>query len=117
MPRFSIKDLLLAKLLVGVGFATLAIFARWSVGACQPAGSVFLLALIILHGACATIGAGFFAPIHKKTLGAVIGAGLMLGFIILLSATTPRVPPGPRPLPANLKALLSRSNVGPMRNP
>jgi hypothetical protein len=89
MPRFSIKDLLLATLLVAVGFGLLATFALWSHEVQPPIK--FLPTLIMLHGACAAIGAGFFAPFHKKKIGAVIGAGLMLAFIFYLSATTPQV--------------------------
>ncbi len=117
MPRFSIKDLMLATLLVAVGFGVLATFARWPGGVRPPTNEMLLLCLIILHGACATIGAGLFAPFHKKKIGAGIGAALMLGFFIFLCATFPRVPSGPRPLPANFKVLFSRPNAVPMRNP
>src|SRR3954454_6904918 len=110
MPCFSIKDLLLATLLVAVGFGVLAMFDRWSHGASRP---TILPALIMMHGACAAIGAGFFAPFHKKKLGAGIGAGLMLCFIVCLSAITPRFSPsGPMiaPRSANLKVLRPPTN-------
>jgi hypothetical protein len=109
MPRFTIKDMMLATMLIAAGAGVLAMIFRWR-GPSPP----ILPALITLHGACAMIGAGFFAPFHKKKLGAGIGVGLMLAFIVYLCAINPPMfsPTGPviAPRPTNLKVLRSLPN-------
>jgi hypothetical protein len=80
MPRFSIKDLMLATTLIAVGLAVLILLpglaSRTAVGIVLP--FVFWL------GGCVLIGVGLFTPFHKKRLGAGIGAGAALFFVVIV---------------------------------
>ena len=76
MPRFSIKDLMLAITLVACGFGMVVVLYKWPLGD--------LSAIAIWLGACALIGAGLLAPVHKKRPGAVIGAALAMIVVVVL---------------------------------
>ena len=76
MPRFSIKDLMLAMLLVSLGLATeIAIFSGHLPG---PIG------LLAYFCGLAMIGAGLFAPFHKKVLGAWFFVGVGVAAIVFM---------------------------------
>jgi hypothetical protein len=76
MPRFSIKDLLLAMLLVGVGLSTELVILN-SVAGPMPMGIPifvsFLCYLAVFGTGGALIGAGLLAPFHRKAVGLAIG--------------------------------------------
>ena len=80
MPRFSIKDLLLSTTLLAVGFTALTLLpglvSRNAVGVILP--------FVFWIGGCVLIGTGLFAPFHKKRLGAAIGAGAALCFVVFV---------------------------------
>jgi hypothetical protein len=68
MPRFSIKDLLIAITFVATGLIILIKSGE----ALDNEG----VALIVIAGGLAMIGAGLLAPFQQKTVGAWIGIGL-----------------------------------------
>jgi hypothetical protein len=80
MPRFSMKDLLLATTLIALGLGVLA----WSnhyqdttkLEQPQP------IALVSYFACRALIGAGLFAPFKRPWLGAVVG---VVGTILVVA--------------------------------
>lgn len=78
MPRFSIKDLLLATTLIALGIGALMTLAR-TTGDFHRAfpGTAFVLFL----GGGALIGAGLLAPASRPLAGAVIGALVQAAFV------------------------------------
>jgi hypothetical protein len=70
-PRFTLRDVVLATTLiaVGVGGATVTIrHLQYPYGA-----DAFWLIPVLLYSA-ASVGAGVFAPFHRKRQGAIVGA-------------------------------------------
>ncbi len=84
MPRFSIKNLMLATLLVAAGLAVCLVPLNY-------AGDMSLsarlhIALLAFGVGGAMIGAGVMAPFHKKATGAAIGLALGGVFLAILTA-------------------------------
>jgi hypothetical protein len=69
MPRFTLKDLLLAITLVTLGIAGTTVVYRtdWT-------SANFSQNLIVISGSWMAMGAGFAAPIQQKKRGAFLGA-------------------------------------------
>lgn len=72
MPRFSIKDLILATTLISLGMGWLYI-----VFVNVPDVGIAIQVLVLAAG-FALFGAGLLAPLKKKLLGAKIGAAFIL---------------------------------------
>jgi len=87
MPRFSIKDLLLAITFVAAGLSLLLVLVDWGGRAIDglPIIGRALFAIMGFGSVGALILAGLFAPFHKKAIGAGIGLALGGAFIILLN--------------------------------
>ena len=73
MPRFTIKDLLIATALIAIGAGALAFLFRGGEGlfAAGLGSEAAVLVLWIGGGAC--IGAGLLTPFKRPLVGAVIG--------------------------------------------
>ena len=91
MPRYSIKDLLLAVLLISVGIILLSPLFRmspeprpWYMDGIPPI-------LVMWFGGCSSIGAGLFAPFQRKATGARVGAALALMYVMIVYLTLPTV--------------------------
>ena len=81
MPKFSIKDLLIATAIVAVGL-TIALFAlnpRW-----EPYIEKFWYVLLAEYlVGCAIAGAGLMYPFKRSKLGAKLG--MVVGVLLMLS--------------------------------
>jgi hypothetical protein len=86
MPRFSIKDLILAVTLVAVGLAIcLAALSYHNAEDHIPLVNVPRIILAAFGAGAAMIGAGILTPFQRKTVGAAIG--LVLGGVVLAVLT------------------------------
>jgi len=85
MPRFSIKDLLLAITLVAAGLAIQIILS----GSGYQSMSVAVVRLYLFAHLCgfAMIGAGIGAVFHKKVFGAAFASLVVFGLFVLFAVT------------------------------
>jgi hypothetical protein len=92
MPRFTVKDVLLAMLLVAIGLTMVVAIRVDPPGSRNPD-----LNLCLFLGGMPCIGAGLAAPFHRKWVGAGIGAILaMILVTVAFSLTSKRASnPGP----------------------
>lgn len=81
LPRFGLRDLLLGTLLISIGLAGFVGLRRY-VGV-EPSSSAILVILILEVASTALIGAGFFAPFHRKKLGALVGPTVGIFFFVV----------------------------------
>jgi hypothetical protein len=72
MPKFSIKDLLIATTVVAVGLAIALGMLRWDIGMYPPEDLVLMVIGIFFSG-WAIIGFGLTYPFKRPILGIVIG--------------------------------------------
>jgi hypothetical protein len=86
MPRFSIKDLILATTLVAVGLTVEVLLLRTDQPWLSPAAGI-----VVYFSGAAAIGAGLLTPIHKKAVGVAIGIFAAIFLMILFVATTTQV--------------------------
>jgi hypothetical protein len=86
MPRFSIKDLLLAITLVAVGLSLeIALMGyHWRILWGMSLSEKILCVFLAFGAGGAKIGAGLLAPFHKKAAGGLIGLALVGSFFVLL---------------------------------
>ena len=88
MPRFTIKDLLLATTLVAIGAGTWAFLFRGVVATSRMGADIMMLWIV----GGAFIGAGLVAPFKRPWEGAIVAivlqfllvAALLLGLIVRL---------------------------------
>ena len=77
MPRFSIKDLMLATTMVSVGLAMILTGQRCRnndyLGALSPAAPALVI-LFLWEFGCIALGAGFFYPFKRVDIGLRLGA-------------------------------------------
>ncbi len=90
MPRFSIKDLMISTTLLAVGGGALVICSRL-----RPSQNAGPIVIWVVLASFATIGAGLFAPFHKKGLGALAGVALAIALGMYL-VTLLGINDGPR---------------------
>jgi hypothetical protein len=81
MVRFSIKDLMLATLLVAVGLSIEIVLFRFL----PHTNAQLLVAYFMLCSGLATIGAGLFTPFRKKKLGGTLGFVLGVAFLVIIN--------------------------------
>ena len=91
MPRYSIKDLLLAVLLISVGIVLLSPLFRMAPEPLPWYMDGILPILVMWFGGCSMIGAGLFAPFQRKAVGACVGAALALMYVVIVYLTLPTV--------------------------
>jgi hypothetical protein len=91
MPRFSIKDLLLATLLIAIGIALLLPLFSHAPPPWYVRGIETEAAAMLWFGGCSTIGAGLFVPFQRARTGAILGAVLALIFWVIFLLTIPRI--------------------------
>jgi hypothetical protein len=87
MPRFSIKDLMLATALVAAGMC-ITIFANDIANTSNSPSIVLVLTILGLFlGGFALVGAGVLYPFGRAWTGALVGfflSALWLGFMIVI---------------------------------
>jgi hypothetical protein len=81
MPRFTVKDLLIATALVALGAGTLAFLFQIGKPLQLVAPPVFA-GLWLCGGAC--VGAGIFTPFKLPTMGGVIGFVIQVLILAIL---------------------------------
>ena len=86
MPRFTIKDLLIATTLIAIGCGMLAVLYQGTI--VPPSGPssslsdvvIALIFLICIFGSGPFIGAGLFTPFKYPWIGAAVG--LVFQFVL-----------------------------------
>jgi hypothetical protein len=73
MPRFTVKDLLIAIALIAVGAGALAFLLRGREGFFGGGLGSEAAVLVLWIGGGASIGAGLLTPFKRPLVGAVIG--------------------------------------------
>ena len=81
MPRFSMKDLLIAIALLAISFSC---FGLWGSSVRNEHPEFVVVGVWLV--AFAALAAAFFAPFKKKTIGALIGFFLGLNLWILIGS-------------------------------
>lgn len=74
-PQYTLHDMMVGVTLVSVGCAGIRLV-------CLAESMAGYVGLLIVFASGAAIGAGAMAPFHRKRIGAVLGAFLMLFFLI-----------------------------------
>jgi hypothetical protein len=99
MPRFSIRDLLIATALISIGLGllyTLFTTPLFRERHFMPMMKYIAPAFII--SGFTFMGAGIFAPFRRKLIGGLVGFSIAVGLILLTYASSPRFG-GPRAIP------------------
>jgi hypothetical protein len=80
LPRFTLRDMFLATTLIAVGVGGATVATRHLYFHYTP--DAFWLIPVLLYSA-ASVGAGVFAPFHRKKQGAIVGALLAAAVVIV----------------------------------
>lgn len=82
MPRFTLKEMLLATTLIAIGAGLIAILFRYGAGIVEGGGSGgFAVALVLWLGGGALIGAGLFTPFKRPWTGVCVAVAIQ--FVLL----------------------------------
>ena len=85
MPRFTIKDLLLATTLIAIGAGMLALVLRGNAWLWPRGGLAVITVFSLWLGGGGCIGAGLLTPFKHPWIGAALGL-LIQGLLLFLSS-------------------------------
>ena len=80
MPRFTIKDMLIATTLIAVGVGMIASLLRNTYFSNNGGAAAILVMMLLWYGGGACIGAGLFMPFGSPRTGA--GLALMIQVVL-----------------------------------
>jgi uncharacterized membrane protein YczE len=83
MPRFTIKDMLLAMTLIAVGAGMLTFLDRNRERTFGQSAIGAIGILLMWYGSGACVGAGLFTPFKRPWLGVLIAVAIQSAFIML----------------------------------
>jgi hypothetical protein len=84
MPRFTVKDLLIATTLIAVGAGMLAFLINGGLGTNSVGSAIaWAEAFLLWFGGSACIGAGLLSPFKRRWTGAVLAIVIQMLFVVL----------------------------------